>query len=110
MIQIQIYQMKLLNIFIQSKIFIIISEVILTVGNKYLNVKGNSYTVSSFIEAAFKKKEFQVIVTENYPSYSGHIMAKYLSKKGINTTLVSDCSVYAIMSKVTKVVIGRLNC
>jgi translation initiation factor eIF-2B subunit beta len=74
------------------------SEVILTVGN--------SYTVEQFLIAAKKKKDFQVIVTESFPSLSGHILAKNLGKEGIKTTLITDSSVYSVMSKVNKVIVG----
>ncbi|KAG2375255.1 hypothetical protein C9374_009878 [Naegleria lovaniensis] len=75
------------------------NEVILTVGL--------SHTVEFFLlAAAIKGKEFDVIVTENAPSYSGHQMVLKLSKAGIKTTLISDASVFAIMDRVNKVVIG----
>lgn len=38
--------------------------------------------------------------------YSGHEMARSLSTAGISTFLVPDSSIYAIMSRVNKVIIG----
>lgn len=68
---------------------------------------GLSHTVLHFLmAAAAKKRVFDVIVTENAPSYDGHQFVKSLSKAGITTTLISDAAVYAIMSRVNKLVIG----
>ncbi|EFC40843.1 predicted protein [Naegleria gruberi] len=75
------------------------NEVILTIGL--------SHTVEFFLLAAAQKgKEFDVIVTENAPSYSGHKMALKLSKAGIRTTLISDAAIFAIMDRVNKVIVG----
>ena len=38
--------------------------------------------------------------------YSGHDMARNLSAAGISTFLVPDSSIYAIMSRVNKVILG----
>ena len=56
-----------------------------------------------FIEAR-KSYEFSVIVVENSPQNSGEFMSKQLSKHGINTTLISDISAFAYMSKVSKII------
>ena len=58
-----------------------------------------------FIEAK-QSKNFKVIVAESAPSLNGTIQAKNLIAKGIDTTVVSDAAVYAIMPKVNKVIIG----
>lgn len=39
-------------------------------------------------------------------SYSGHEMARSLSSVGINTILIPDSAIYAVMSRVNKVVLG----
>lgn len=74
---------------------------------------GQSHTVELFLQSARKKKKsgeketsFQVVVAEAAPSFSGHLMAMNLAKAGISTTLTSECSVYAIMSRVNKVIVG----
>eukprot|EP00347_Sterkiella_histriomuscorum_P022712 403337443 len=67
---------------------------------------GKSQILSGFFEEASKDKFFEVLVCETAPSYSGHQTAKELSSKGISTTLVSDSSVYALMSRVDKVIIS----
>ena len=41
-----------------------------------------------------------------YCRYSGHEMARALSSAGISTFLVPDSSIYAIMSRVNKVILG----
>ena len=38
--------------------------------------------------------------------YSGHDMAKSLASQGISTFLVPDSSIYALMSRVNKVILG----
>lgn len=73
-------------------------EIILTIGQ--------STTVEAFLKAAAHYRNFTVIVAETGPSYKGHIMAKSLSSVGISTFLVPDSSIYAIMSRVSKVILG----
>lgn len=45
----------------------------------------------------------QVIVAEAAPSYKGHDLAKSLSAEGIDTTVITDSAIFAIMSRVNKV-------
>ncbi|KAI0797565.1 eukaryotic translation initiation factor 2B beta subunit [Abortiporus biennis] len=73
-------------------------EIVLTIGN--------SKTVESFLKGAAHYRNFTVIVAETGPSYGGHSMARALSSAGISTFLVPDSSIYAIMSRVNKVIIG----
>lgn len=67
---------------------------------------GISHTVLPFLTTAAEKRVFDVIVTEHAPSMDGHEMAKELDAAGITTTLIADAAVYAVMSRVNKVVIG----
>lgn len=67
---------------------------------------GHSKTVEEFLIAAHRKRKFQVILAEASPSYSGQSMAIELSKAGIETTVISDSCVYAVMSRVNKVILG----
>jgi len=68
---------------------------------------GYSTTVFHFLAEASKlEREFEVIVVESAPSYDGHKMAKKLAEKGIETTVITDSAVFAMMSVVNKVVIG----
>ncbi|EMD38077.1 hypothetical protein CERSUDRAFT_113218 [Gelatoporia subvermispora B] len=73
-------------------------EIILTIGH--------SKTVEAFLKAAAHNRNFTVIVAETGPSYSGHEMARSLSAAGISTFLVPDSSIFAIMSRVNKVLLG----
>ena len=45
-------------------------------------------------------------MAEGGPSLSGHEMAVNLSKAKIKTTLISDVAIFAMMSRVNKVIIG----
>ncbi|KAJ9090932.1 hypothetical protein QFC19_009358 [Naganishia cerealis] len=73
-------------------------EIILTVGY--------SKTVEAFLKAAFKERTFTVIVAETAPSLLGRTMAKALAKHGIPTIIVPDSNIYALMPRVTKVLLG----
>lgn len=75
------------------------NEIILTIGH--------SHTVEYFLKAAAEKKRtFDVIVAEHAPSYKGHDMVAALDKAGIRATLISDAAVFAVMSRVNKVLVG----
>jgi len=73
-------------------------EIVLTIGA--------SRTVEAFLKAAAHNRKFTVIVAETAPSYSGHATARVLSSAGISTFLVPDSSIYAMMSRVNKVILG----
>lgn len=64
-----------------------------------------SKTVESFLKAAAKKRQFQVIVCEGAPHFGGHFMAKTLSDAGIDTTVIHDSAAFAIMARVNKVLL-----
>jgi len=74
------------------------SEIILTLGI--------SRTVTEFFKAAARKRKFQVIVAETAPSYDGHKLALELAKAGIDTTVITDAAIFAMMARVNKVIIG----
>jgi translation initiation factor eIF-2B subunit beta len=67
---------------------------------------GRSKTVLEFLKAASRKRTFSVIVAESAPSFEGRHTAMLLSKEGIKTTVVTDSAVFALMSRVNKVIIG----
>ena len=70
---------------------------------------GHSPLVESFLKAAARKRRFSLIVAEGGPTLEGHRLASSLSKiANISTTLVPDSSVYAIMSRVNKVIVSPL--
>ncbi|KAL1939139.1 hypothetical protein VTO73DRAFT_10180 [Trametes versicolor] len=73
-------------------------EIILTIGH--------SKTVEAFLKSAGHYRNYTVIVAETAPSYQGHEMARSLSAAGISTFLVPDSSIFAIMSRVNKVILG----
>ena len=54
-------------------------------------------------QAAARKRKFAVIVAESAPSYQGQQLARNLGLSGIETTLITDSAIFAIMSRVNKV-------
>lgn len=81
----------------QSQEHIHYGEVILTFGS--------SRTVEKFLKKAVKRK-CEVLVSEAFPSLGGHDLAKNLAESGIQTTLIQDAAIFALMSRVDKVIIG----
>ena len=67
---------------------------------------GHSRTVEAFLRHAGKKRKFHVIVAESAPSYQGQDLARALAADGIETTLITDSAIFALMSRVNKVIIG----
>ncbi len=75
------------------------NEVILTIGK--------SRTVEQFLKnAAEKGRKFQVIVAECAPHYHGQKLATSLAAAKIQTTVITDSAVFAVMSRVNKVIMG----
>lgn len=69
-------------------------------------VYGQSKSVEEFLgHAKSKNRNFQVFVAESN-DFRGHEMALNLAKKKIKTTLITDTSIFAIMARVNKVIIG----
>ena len=70
---------------------------------------GLSGTVVAFLKAAARvKRRFEVMVVETAPDCSGHAQAMALSSEPfpIETTVIADSAVYALMPAVNKVIIG----
>ncbi|KAF9532152.1 hypothetical protein CPB83DRAFT_847311 [Crepidotus variabilis] len=86
------------NISKNAKDHIHSDEIILTLGM--------SKTVEQFLKSAAHVRNYSVIVAETAPSYGGREMAKSLSSGGISTFLVPDSSIFALMSRVNKVILG----
>ncbi|KPM04573.1 translation initiation factor eIF-2B subunit beta-like protein [Sarcoptes scabiei] len=87
------------NITAQSLEHIYWDEVIMTIGR--------SKTVEAFLKSAAKKKrKFQVIIAECSPQNNGHELATSLDKENIKTVLIHDSAIFAVMSRVNKVIIG----
>ena len=65
-----------------------------------------SSTILSLFQQARKRGEFEVYVAETAPSYSGHKTAQELIKAVISTTIIPDTAIFAMMSRVHKVIVG----
>jgi translation initiation factor eIF-2B subunit beta len=74
--------------------------------NEVVLTLGLSQTVEAFLKRAAKQATFEVIVSECAPFCQGHKMAKRLSGMKIQTTLITDATIFAMMSRVNKVIIG----
>ncbi|CAD1478318.1 unnamed protein product, partial [Heterotrigona itama] len=86
------------NITQQASEHIHANEIIMTIGKSTL--------VEEFFKKAAATRPFEVIVAEGGPSLTGHEMAVNLSKAKIKTILISDVAIFAMMSRVNKVIIG----
>lgn len=75
--------------------------------NEIILTYGYSSTVLQFLVAAKTAgRKFEVLVGESAPMLTGHLMGKELASKGIETTLITDSAIFALMSRVNKVIIG----
>ncbi|KAK6639642.1 hypothetical protein RUM43_007915 [Polyplax serrata] len=74
--------------------------------NEIIMTLGRSQVVEAFLKNAAKTRKFEVIVAECAPLCMGHDLAVNLGKSKIQTTVISDAAIFAIMSRVNKVIIG----
>ncbi|KAK9154697.1 hypothetical protein Sjap_002177 [Stephania japonica] len=75
--------------------------------NEVILTLGRSRTVMNFLCAAKdKQRSFRVFVAEGAPRYQGHILAKELVARGIQTTVITDSAVFAMISRVNMVIVG----
>ena len=74
--------------------------------NEIIMTMGKSRTVEAFLKKAAKERKFQVVVAECAPSCNGHELATSLAKAKIETTVIPDSAIFALMSRVNKVIIG----
>lgn len=67
-----------------------------------------SSTVLNFLLKASLKRKFTVLITENYPNDIEicHRFAKKLADANIESVIIPDSTVFAVMSRVGKVLIG----
>ncbi|OXU23167.1 hypothetical protein TSAR_016970 [Trichomalopsis sarcophagae] len=86
------------NITQQASEHIHSNEIVMTIGRSRL--------VEQFFKKAAETRAFEVIVAEGAPFLDGHEMAANLAKAHIKTTLISDAAIFAMMSRVNKVIIG----
>lgn len=68
----------------------------------------DSKTVLKFLLKARQKRKFTVLVTECFPNRTSiaHSFAKELSDAKIETVVIPDSHVFAVMSRVGKVIVG----
>ncbi|XP_073307574.1 uncharacterized protein [Primulina huaijiensis] len=75
--------------------------------NEVIMTLGSSRTVTEFLCAAKeKKRSFRVFVAEGAPRYQGHALAKELATRGLQTTVITDSAVFAMISRVNMVIVG----
>ena len=74
--------------------------------NEVVMTMGKSRTVEKFLKNAARKRKFSVIVAECAPYYHGQELAKKLAENDIETTVITDAAIFAIMARVNKVIIG----
>ncbi|XP_022744565.1 translation initiation factor eIF-2B subunit beta-like [Durio zibethinus] len=68
---------------------------------------GSSRTVLQFLcVAKERKRSFLVLVAEGAPRYQGHLLAKELVTRGLQTTLITGSAVFAMISRVNMVIVG----
>lgn len=69
---------------------------------------GVSKTIEAFLRAATKKRKFTVILAESFPNdhASSHASIISLANAGIDAILIPDAAVFALMSRVNKVILG----
>lgn len=67
-----------------------------------------SELILKFLIKARSKRKFTVLVTENYPNntQAAHRFVKLLGAADIEAVLIPDTTIYAVMSRVGKVIIG----
>ncbi|XP_069682740.1 translation initiation factor eIF2B subunit beta isoform X2 [Periplaneta americana] len=74
--------------------------------NEIIMTLGKSASVEAFLKKAATERKFEVIVAECAPFCLGHELAVSLGKSKIQTTVIADSAIFAIMSRVNKVIIG----
>lgn len=74
--------------------------------NEVILTLGRSQTVLQFLLEAKKKRSFQVFIAEGAPRYQGHTLAKELAAVDLQTTVITDSAVFAMISRVDMVIVG----
>jgi translation initiation factor eIF-2B subunit beta len=67
---------------------------------------GYSATVLGFFVGARRRRRFAVLVPEHAPQYDGFVMADALERAGIESAVIPDAAVFAVMPRVTAVFAG----
>ncbi|CAM6113365.1 unnamed protein product [Calypogeia fissa] len=74
--------------------------------NEVILTMGRSRTLLHFLLGAKKKRSFQVVVAEGSPRFQGHELARELVAEKLQTTLIADAAVFAMISRVNMVIVG----
>eukprot|EP01147_Barroeca_monosierra_P009436 gene9436-1678_t len=75
--------------------------------NEIVMTSGYSTTVVEFCKKVRSQgRRFHIIVAESDPATAAHSMSKALASASIDTTLILESNVFALMARVNKVVIG----
>eukprot|EP00300_Choanocystis_sp_HF-7_P025307 c27078_g1_i1.p1 GENE.c27078_g1_i1~~c27078_g1_i1.p1 ORF type:complete len:400 (+),score=84.20 c27078_g1_i1:124-1323(+) len=74
--------------------------------NEVIMTYGYSRSLCGFLLSAAEKRTFEVIVAESAPSLEGHRLAAELAARGVQTTVITDSAVFAMMAQVSKVVVA----
>eukprot|EP00249_Psilotum_nudum_P012480 c23810_g1_i2 orf=522-1502(-) len=74
--------------------------------NEVILTYGRSRALLEFLLEAKKKRSFQVFVAEGAPRYHGHTLAKELAAADLQTTLITDSAVFAMISRVNMVIVS----
>lgn len=90
-----------------------VNQPICEVAHEYIHadecvlVYGYSVTVELFLKSAARKRKFQLIIAESGPGLDGHRLLQALHKHpNITLALIPDTAIYALMSRVNKVLIS----
>uniref|UniRef100_A0A182YEI2 Translation initiation factor eIF2B subunit beta n=1 Tax=Anopheles stephensi TaxID=30069 RepID=A0A182YEI2_ANOST len=67
---------------------------------------GYSHAVEKFLRKAAETRPIEVVVVECAPDCRGQQLAANLGRAKIQTTLISDAAIFAIMSRINKIIIG----
>ncbi|XP_061990121.1 uncharacterized protein LOC133708663 isoform X3 [Rosa rugosa] len=67
---------------------------------------GSAKARNSFLLQRRKKRSFRVFVAEGAPRYQGHLLAKELAGRGLQTALITDSAIFAMISQVIMVIVG----
>jgi len=86
------------NIAMQAMEYIHSNEIIMTFGK--------SRTVERFLKRAARSRKFTVVIAECAPLFKGQELALSLSDSEIETIVIPDSAVFAVMSRVNKVIVG----
>ncbi|KAL1139159.1 hypothetical protein AAG570_009219 [Ranatra chinensis] len=74
--------------------------------NEIIMTLGKSEVVEAFLKNAAKDRKFQVFVATCGPQNCGDELAVSLAKANIATTVIPDCAIFGLMSRVNKVIVG----